>query len=249
VVVPLPAGFLVTFPLRTKLTEQSNAWYEASNAELSAAVAGLNQGRSRHPMYRTYDAAFAQIPWRANNCYAASPDTYLWLVGAPHDEVWGSRQWACRTAGAGLNPKCQDAKMGHPNPAGAMAYASACQAQLRQYLPEWRGDKLMSACVEMDPMPALGTATTLTVHATERGGPVLSGTVRVGTATFPTDTAVPVTLCTQQTTYAGGAEARAGRESEPRERVTRTVCTPMIVSAPGYVDVVIKDYLAAKPVP
>jgi hypothetical protein len=142
--------------------------------------------------------------------------------------------------------------MGHPNPAGARAYTSACTAHLNQYLPEWRGAKLMSACVEMDPMPAAGTATTLTVHATQigtNGRMTVPATVRVGTATFPTDTPVPLTLCTNQTRTVGGAAASTGREREERERATVTVCTPMTISAPGYVDVVIKNYLAATPVP
>jgi hypothetical protein len=137
--------------------------------------------------------------------------------------------------------------MGHPNPAGANAYASACIAQLRQYLPEWRGEKMMSACVEMDPMPAVGTATTLTVHATERGtsGKVVPGTVRVGTATFSTDTPVPLSLCTQKAVST--VDQSGGKPV--RETDTVAVCTPLTVSAPGYVDVVIENYLSAQLVP
>jgi hypothetical protein len=242
---------LVTLPIRSALAKLSTAFYQASNQDFGAAVAEFNRSSGRHPMYGTSPAAFAQIPWRAANCYAGS-DCYLWFLGLPHDEVWSSRQWACRTAGAehAVDPFCQDAKMGHPNRAGAAAYASACTAQLGQYLPEWQGAKLMSACVEMDPMPAAGTATTLTVHATERGGPALAGTVRVGTVTFPTDTAVPLSLCTRRTMTVAGAATGDGREREREpQTVTRTVCTPMIVSVPGYVDVVISNYLSATPVP
>jgi len=243
-----PGAFLLGYPLRNRLAQQSSAWYEASNAQLKLAVAGINQ-KQGDIMYHTHPAAFAQIPWGPRNSYAC-PDSYLWLVGVPVDEVWDSRQAACRAAGVGLRPTCRDAKMGHPNPAGANVYASACIAHLRQYLPEWRGEKMMSACVEMDPIPAVGTATTLTVHATERGtsGKAVPGTVRVGTATFSTDTPVPLSLCTQKTVSTVEPSGRA-RGKPLRETDTVTVCTPITVSAPGYVDVVIENYLSAQLIP
>ncbi len=246
-----PGGFLATIPLRGRLTQQSNTWYDASNENLSAAVAALNRTVSPDPMYNTPVATFARIPWAPRNAYAA-PETRLWLVGLPNDEVYFERRAACQTGGKLADALCLDAKMGHPNPAGARAYASACTAHLNPYLNEWRGARLMSACVEMDPMPAVGTATTLTVHATQigtNGRMTVPGTVRVGTATFPTDTAVPLTLCTRRTTSVGGAAASTGREREERERATVTTCAPMTVSAPGYVDVVITNYLAATLVP
>jgi hypothetical protein len=165
--------------------------------------------------------------------------------------VYFERRAACDAAGNAkiADARCLEAKMGHPNPQGAAAYATACQAQLTRYLVEWGGAKLMSACVEMDAMPTAGAATTLLVHATEGGSKTVRGTVRVGTQTFATGTPVPLTLCTKQRASVGGAAARGGREKEPQERETTTVCTPLIVSAPGYVDVVIKDYLAARAVP
>lgn len=221
-------GGALTVAIRSKLTALSDAWYEASNDDLAGAVASINARASVSS--GTPAAAFARVPWGAMYSYAAS-NPRLWLAGLPNDPVYWQRQRACAAAGPGKmgNPLCLDAKIGHPNPSGAAAYAAACQDQLAQYLPGW-GAKLMTVCVEMDPMPAAGVPTTLTVHATadKPGGPgPIPATVRVAGQTFPTGTPVPVTLCN------GGP---AG-------------CVPITVSSAGYVDVIIRDYLNAQPLP
>ena len=100
----------------------------------------------------------------------------------------------------------------------------------------------------LDPMPSVGTPTMLTVRATEigtSGRKVVPGTVRVGRQTFATDTAMPLTLCSTKVLT---TVDRAGAKPE-WERETGTSCAPLIVSAPGYVDVVIRDYLKAQPMP
>lgn len=255
--VVLPgAGSPLNDEIQSKLVKLSDTWYEASNTDLARAVASFNAkwATASSVTSKTLPAAFARIPWGVEHSYAA-PSSRLWLAGLPNDPVYWQRLSACAAAGAGKagSPLCLDAKIGHPNRSGASAYAAACQAQLAQYLPEWGGAKLMSACVEMDTMPAPGVTTTLLVHASEVGPAswkTVRGTVRVGGQTFATDTPVPLSLCTKQTTISGGVTGD-GRErgSEPRQKMTATVCAPMIVSAPGYVDVVITDYLAAKPVP
>lgn len=220
-------GPSVTDAIKSKLATLSDAWYAASNADLAGAVAALNSrsGGASGSSSSSSPAAFAMIPWAVEHSYAAS-SSRLYLAGPPHDPVFWQRQSACATAGK-PGPLCFDAKIGHPNTSGAAAYAEACQSQLRPYLPGW-GAKVIRACVEMEPMPAPGVETTLTVHATTdgpTGRTTLPATVRVGGRTFPTGTPVTLTPCTN-----GG-------------------CEPITVSAPGYLDAVVRDYLQAQPVP
>jgi hypothetical protein len=198
-------------------------------------------------------ATFAKIPWTTNHTYAA-PDSRLWLVGLPEDEVYLTRSTACKDSGrttnsVGTSVKCLEAKSGHPNPAGATAYAEACKAQLGHYLAEWQGLKQMAACVEMDPMPKAGVQTSLTVYATA-DGPTgrmrVPGTVHIGSQTYSTDTPLPVTLCSASRTI---SVDRSG--SRPTREVGDRVvsCEPITVSANGYVDVVVRDYLKAYALP
>ena len=240
-------GAALTPEIRSKLAALSATWYQASNDDLGNTVASFN-ARWAGTSGGSPPAAFARIPWGVEHSYAAS-NSRLWLAGLPNDPVYWQRERACDKAGRLLDPKCRDAKIGHPNPAGAAAYAAACQEQLRRYLPEWGGAKLLSACVEMDPMPAAGVSTTLTVRATANGPTgrqAVPATVRVGSQTFPTDTPVPVTLCSNRTvTTVDRSERRPTKE----DRATVLSCTPLTVSAPGYVDVVIRDYLKAQPLP
>ena len=242
------AGAALTPVIRTKLAELSATWYQASNADLAGAVASFNA--TRGSTSKTPPAAFARIPWGAEHSYAAS-NPRLYLAGLPNDPVYWQRLSQCASAGPGKagSPLCLDAKVGHPNTAGAAAYADACKAQLGQYLHEWGGAKLMSACVEMDPMPAVGVATTLTVHASADGPTgrmTVPATVHVGGETFPTGRPVPLTLCTSRTV---SSVDREGRRVRKEEIVTGVNCAPLTVSASGYADVVIRDYLNAQPIP
>ena len=254
--LPLPiAAVPLTVEARRILTALSTAWYEQSNSDLAAAVTGYNdRWRTLNPAARTMPATFVKIPWGQNHTYAG-PESRLWLVGLPEDEVYSGRASACSDAGllkrtdSGVNVKCLEAKSGHPNPAGATAYAAACKQQLGPYLAEWQGLKHMSACVEMDPLPRAGVPTSLTVYATA-DGPTgrmrVPGTVRIGSGTYRTDTPVPVTLCS------GSRVAVVDRSGTrpTREVVERVItCEPITVSAAGYVDVVVSDYLKATPLP
>ena len=254
--LPLPlAAAPLTEEARRALTRLSNMWYQSSNSDLAAAVAGYNdRWKTRNPAATIMPAAFVKIPWSANHTYAA-PDTRLWLVGLPEDEVYSARASGCSDTGqtrktdGGANVKCLEAKSGHPNPSGAAAYAAACKTELSRYLAEWQGLKHMSACVEMDPMPGPGVPTSLTVYATA-DGPTgrmrVPGTVRIGDQTYRTDTPVPVTLCTSgRTVSVDRSGPRPVREAG--ERVVS--CEPITVSAAGYVDVVVRDYLKAYPLP
>jgi lysophospholipase L1-like esterase len=238
-------GAAFTPVIRTKLAELSATWYQASNEDLAGAVASFNSS-TLNPA-GTPQAAFAKIPWGVVHSYGAS-SSRLYLAGLPNDPVYWQRLAACASAGAGKagNPLCLDAKVGHPNQSGAEAYADACKAQLQRYLAEWSGAKTMHACVEMDPMPAAGVLTTLTVHATgdASGGPrPLSARVSIGGQTFATGTPIPLTLCTRQVSVE--ARREEGRLAGPGV----LKCKPITVSAPGYMDVVIRDYLKAQPLP
>ena len=244
--VPAPIAIALTADARSRLAGLSTAWYDASNADLASAVTSFNAkwGWSKS------HAAFARIPWGPEHCYAA-PNSRLWLIGLPKDEVYFERRAGCVAAGGSKDwdITCLEAKMGHPNPAGAAAYASACQAQLARYLPEWSGLKVMSACVEMDPMPAAGVASTITVHATADGPTgriTVPAAVRIGGQTFSSDKPVPLTLCRKQRL---STIDRSGPRPTREQDGTTVSCQPITVSASGYVDVVISDYMKAQPLP
>jgi lysophospholipase L1-like esterase len=251
--LPLPiVAAPLTVEARRVLTGLSTAWYDASNSDLGAAVSSYNdRWKALHPSYKTLPATFVKIPWGPSHSYAA-PDTRLWLVGLPEDEVYSARASGCVDTGrtkTGKSGLCLEAKSGHPNPAGATAYAAACQAQLGKYLAEWSGLKLMSACVEMDPIPTPGKQTSLTVYATA-DGPVgrqrVPATVHVGSQTFPTDQPLPVTLCTNRRVT---SIDRSGLKPTREVLGTALTCEPITVSATGYADVVIRDYLKAYALP
>jgi hypothetical protein len=216
------AGLVLTPFLQAKLIAQSEAWYTESTRVLGEAVAAARG--ATHPTFGTVRVAFAPIPWLPSHCYAAG-DTRLWQVGPPADEVYDARQAACWSTGQ-LGPTCRDAKMGHPNPAGARAYTAACIARLAQYVPEWRGLRALAACVEMYPPPVAGSQTTITVHAVDKLDPAtrIAGTARIGATTFATGVPRAVTLCRSG---AGGG------------------CDPIVVSAPGYADLTISSYWPA----
>jgi hypothetical protein len=209
-------GLVMTPPLKLKLIAQSEAWYAESTRVLRDVVSAARG--PAHPVFGTVRVDFSPIPWTPANCYAA-PSTLLWPVGPPADEAYDDRQAACASVG-NPGPTCRDAKMGHPNPAGARAYTAACTGRLAQYLTEWRGLRTLAACIEMYPPPAAGSSTTVTVRATDKQNPTVqvAGTARIGATTFPTGTPRALTLCRS------------------------TGCDPIVVSAPGYADLMITNY-------
>jgi hypothetical protein len=85
-------------------------------------------------------AAFARVPFTAANSFAA-PLTLLWPIPSlsqVKDEVFAQRAQQC----AGIpdtitQALCTDASMGHPNVAGAQAFATAVEGQITQFLPRW----------------------------------------------------------------------------------------------------------------
>ncbi len=242
-VVPF-AGLPVNSEIKSKLVTLSDTWYDASNTDLAAAVTAFNNrwAAASSVSSRTPPATFARIPWSSEHSYAA-PNARLYTAGLPNDPVYWQRLDACAKAGGGKagSPLCLDAKIGHPNASGAVAYANACKAQLNAYLPEWLNLKQMAACVEMDPMPSVGVPTSLTVYATTEGptGRMrVPATVRIGGATYRSDTPLPVTLCTSSRTI---SVDRSGTRPvrEAGERVV--TCAPITVSAAGYADVVVQD--------
>lgn len=142
--------------LRAALTVNSAAFAGASNASLANVAATINQ-RTNIPGLVT----FVPLPLQPNNAYA-SPASWLWLVPSglypgDQDEVGALRRVQCSAPGAidrslgapfatipesarqVSQTKCPLAAMGHPNRAGARAYADAIWAALQaRHLPRWR---------------------------------------------------------------------------------------------------------------
>jgi lysophospholipase L1-like esterase len=241
-----PSFALVTPVIKSKLKDQSDVWFEQSNIELAGAVKAT-QG-SRDYYYGTTPIQFAKLDsWGPLNCYASGDPlstsraarSWMYLVAYP-DEVFLPRQGACIKAGKSID-LCRDASMGHPNPDGAVEYANAIVPLLKQYLNEWQGLKLMQACVEMDPLPAPGKASMVTVSVVERhtSTPVPNATVRIGTQTIPANTPVRLTLCKTNTVSRVTIASDA-----PKAKQTEKVdaCTPIIITAPGFAGTGIADY-------
>lgn len=154
-IAAIAAGIGGTAALRTKLSESSEAFYGSSNAALTTAAATASTQAGVPSM-----ATFAPLPYEPKNAYAA-PSSWLWLVptGAvanDQDDVIAARSASChqagvidRSVGRSVVPgaaaasgtdmlKCERASMGHPNHAGAQAYAAAIAKAIQPNMATWR---------------------------------------------------------------------------------------------------------------
>ncbi len=117
----------------------SELWLRESNENLKAAIEKLNTGLGK------IRAIFVPSPITEDTCLE-TPNTLLFRMakrGIPEDELFQKRKSECRTSlpelkkSTGLNYPvryCEIAAVGHPNPAGAKAYADAVTAAIRPFL-------------------------------------------------------------------------------------------------------------------
>lgn len=121
--------------LRRRLAAQSLVFHRTATESYVAAVARVNKAFNRD--YRFVDPNFAP-----RNAIGA-PDSWLWPVNAD-DPAKSSRIAECtdRYGLVSLLPdagKCRAASMGHPNVAGAAAYAAGIVRELETLVPETAG--------------------------------------------------------------------------------------------------------------
>src|SRR5262249_33097138 len=131
--------------LKGALVERSSAFADEARVGLTGLVNQTNRGLG------TPRVALAWPAFSDDNCYAA-PNRYLFLAGELDADEDRGRRWQSppgdwvTTQGIAYyrgeecskydprNPGCYDACTGHPNPAGARAYAEAIISQLQHTL-------------------------------------------------------------------------------------------------------------------
>ncbi len=150
------AGALhLTEAKRQNLIANSLALYNTSNSVLAAAAQSASAQAGSASLI-----TFAKVPFEPKNAYGA-PARWLWLIPTglvpnDQDDVIAERGTKCHQAGAldrsvgsplvpgataatGVDMlKCERASMGHPNRAGAQAYAAAIATALQGHMPGWR---------------------------------------------------------------------------------------------------------------
>ncbi len=226
-------GILTNPVLLGKLASQSQAFNDEATNSLRQVVEETNAN------YGTDRLRFVNVPFQANNSYAA-PGSWLWSVGE-RDEVWAERQRVCPAD----DVICPDAAMGHPNRTGAQAYADAITRVLEPFVVEWQAQAWSGITASLPPQPPIyilaeyGQRTpdqaTMTVFAadwnTGAGVPArvkLDGADRGPTGIPITFALKPVPANSRRNTMYGGLRPPQGA-----------------VSAPGYGDV---SFLVRPPV-
>jgi hypothetical protein len=144
------AGKPIGNPVLSDFATNSSAFESASNTVLTNAAATVNQetGGAR--------VSFVPVPYQAQNAFGA-PSTFLWYIPDANipDDVFQLRGTQCTSGAlatsigvpvymptstelAAAQAKCPIASMGHPNRAGALAYANAIATALQSHYPRWR---------------------------------------------------------------------------------------------------------------
>jgi hypothetical protein len=191
--------------IKGQLVNISAEWNTTARAGLSSVVDQINanpSNRLRRGFMSTPRVALAWPNFAAANCYAAS-QTYLWsLLQFLGDETRGlagnhpespdtpgqvayTRAQACEHANR-PSGFCVDASMGHPNQAGAQAYADAIIGVLTGF-PQWVGlGRLNVNSFPATVAPNVLTQLMVRVGDAETGAPVPNAMVHLGaTGTVP----------------------------------------------------------------
>lgn len=240
--------------IKNQLVNISTEWNNTARAGLANLINQLNATYNftlAGPGGKLRTIPRLGLAWpdfQSANSYAA-PQTYLWNLGQfLTDEIRGltgthlespdtpsqvayTRAQACEHANrpSGL---CMDASMGHPNQAGAQAYANAIIALLQQY-PFWAHLRELNAtAVPSTVQPNSSTRITIQVTDLYSGRPVPNAVVHLGNS---------VVAAGQPFQYM--FHCTAPRPS-PRPTRPNTITEPpdfpppsLMVSAPGYLPV------------
>jgi hypothetical protein len=126
-------------PIKNKALKRSRIWFTDSTRELETTVNRLNEklGKTR--------AVFVKTPLTEANAFETK-ETLLFKMekrGRTNDEFYDERRIQCQTTLSELKKsigfkssirQCEIAGVGHPNRAGAQAYAEAIKNTLRPFL-------------------------------------------------------------------------------------------------------------------
>jgi len=195
---PVVGGLIVTTAYRERVATRSEIFYQESNNSLQGAVDLVNRealpGRRKFGQIR-----FARLNPLPKNAYGGS-SSWQFLIPSPpfaQDQVYEERRAQCYKVNteAGGNPDllpgahllCIQASMGHPNAAGAQAYADAIKATAATWVPGWRAARPVTTVATEDAIVVRARAIsndasggTLTITAADAvSGASLAGTVQL----------------------------------------------------------------------
>lgn len=221
-----PLGGLISLELQRKLTDQSLAFHDESTKAMQYAVAVANK------QFGTDRVKFAPSGFQGSNAVGAW-NAFLYSP-AQADPLAAARATECPKyfSGDGLET-CKQAQMGHPNPKGAIQYASSIHAAVKTLIPGWALP--VTAVPTSTKQIAVSVATTTTtvssmtivVSAKDSAtGQPLIGTVAIGGVTGAVGQAITFPRC-----YS--TETLEGPLGKPIVRKIYSPCEGF-VSVPGY---------------
>ena len=173
---------ILSIEVQRKLGDQSLAFHEESTKAMQYAVAYANK------MHGTDRVKFAPSGFQGSNAVGAW-NAFLYSPDQP-DPLAESRMTECSKyfTGEALDT-CRKANMGHPNPRGALAYASSIHAAIKPLIAGWALPVTTTVATKLIAVSVATTATTassstIVVSARDAAtGQQLNGTVAINGVT------------------------------------------------------------------
>ncbi len=198
-----PLAGLISLELQRKLTDQSLAFHDESTKALQAAVANANK------QYGTDRVLFAPSGFNGSNAMGAW-NAFLYSPAQP-DPLASARALECPKYFTGNDLEtCKQAQSGHPNPRGALAYASNIHAAVKSLIPGWALPATTTPVAMKEIAVSVVTTTTTTLNKTivvsgkdSATGQALSGTVAINGATGALGQAITFPRCYSTETMEG----------------------------------------------
>jgi lysophospholipase L1-like esterase len=222
-----PLAGLISLELQRKLTDQSLAFHDESTKAMQAAVANANK------QYGTDRVRFAPSGFYGSNAMGAW-NAFLYSPAQP-DPLASSRALECPKYFANEKLEmCKQAQSGHPNPRGALAYASNIHAAVKSLIPGWALPAAITVATKQIAVSVVTTTTTtssktIVVSAKDAAtGQPLSGAVAINGVAGSVGQAITFPRCYSTETVEGPL-------GKPLARKIYTDCEGT-VSASGYPD-------------
>lgn len=190
-----PLAGLISLEIQRKLTDQSLAFHDEATKAMQAAIANANK------QYGTDRVRFAPSSFYGSNAVGAW-NAYLYSPAQP-DPLASARALECpKYFTGGAVDTCKQAQSGHPNPKGALAYASNIHSVVKSLIPGWAlpatttpvATKQIAVSV-VTTSTTLGSKTIVVSGKDSATGQALSGTVAINGATGALGQAITFTRC------------------------------------------------------